>query len=98
LGSVLAVAGIPGKLIGFLSLLTATVLPIAGVMIAAWWLVPQRDGDHQRGWSGTGLVAWAVGVATVLWMDHPVRDVLGPVVAGLVFTLLSRRVVVGQLQ
>ena len=92
LGSVLAVLGILGKLIGFLSLLTATVLPIAGVMIAAWWLVPRPD-DEQRGWSVTGLVAWATGVATVLCVNHPVRDLLGPVVAGLVFTLLSRRTV-----
>ena len=90
LGSVLAVLGILGKLIGFLSLLTATVLPIAGVMIAAWWLVP-APADEQRGWRVTGLVSWAIGVATVLSLSHPVRDVLGPIVSGLAFTLLARR-------
>lgn len=98
LGSALAVVGILGQLIGFLSLLTATVLPIAGVMIAAWWFVPQADRPGPRRWGAHGLVAWGVGVATVLWMDHPVRVVLGPVVAGLVFTLLSRRLSVAELQ
>jgi len=90
LGSVLAVLGILGKLIGFLSLLTATVLPIAGVMIAAWWLVPRPD-NEQRNWRVTGLIAWATGVTTVLCLSHPVRDLLGPVVAGGVFMLLSHR-------
>jgi cytosine permease len=94
LGSVLAVLGILGKLIGFLSLLTATVLPIAGVMIAAWWLVP-RPVDEQRSWRPIGLVAWAAGVATVLCLAHPVRVVLGPMVAGAVFMLLSRRIARG---
>ena len=91
LGSVLAVLGILGKLVGFLSLLTATVLPIAGVMIAAWWLVP-RPVDEQRRWRPIGLVAWAAGVATVLCLAHPVRVVLGPMVAGVVFMLLSHRI------
>lgn len=94
LGSVLAVLGILGKLVGFLSLLTATVLPIAGVMIAAWWLVP-RPVDEQRSWRPIGLIAWAAGVATVLCLAHPVRVVLGPMVAGLVFMLLSHRIARG---
>lgn len=89
LGSVLAVLGILGKLIGFLSLLTATVLPIAGVMIAAWWAVP-APADETPGWRASGVIAWALGVATVLCLSHPVRVVLGPIVAGLAYTLLAR--------
>lgn len=89
-GSGLAVVGILGQLVGFLSLLTATVLPIAGVMIAAWWWVPRRPGEA-RGWVAEGLAAWLAGAATVLVMTHPSRDLLGPVIAGLAFTLLSRR-------
>ena len=88
LGSALAVAGILGKLLGFLSLLTATVLPIAGVMIAAWWLVPRAP--PARPWHAAGLLAWLAGAGTVLAMAHPARDLLGPVVAALVFVLLSR--------
>jgi hypothetical protein len=59
-------------------------------MIAAWWLVRPPD-DEQRSWRATGLAAWGAGVATVLCLDHPVRVVLGPMVAGLVFMLLSHR-------
>ena len=59
-------------------------------MIAAWWLVAP-PADEQKGWRITGLLAWAAGVATVLCLDHPVRVVLGPMVAGLVYMLLARR-------
>lgn len=90
LGSALAIVGILDRLVGFLTLLTATVLPIAGVMIAAWWIVPAPPEGEQR-WNARGLLAWLAGAATVLLMSHPVRDILGPVVAALVFTLLGSR-------
>lgn len=89
LGTVLAAGGILGHLIGFLSLLTATVLPIAGVMIAAWWWLPGPGGDARR-WYVPGLVAWACGVAAVFLIGHPLRQLLGPVVAAAVFTALVR--------
>ena len=89
-GSALAAAGILGHLIGFLSLLTATVLPIAGVMIAAWWLVPPGDDGRGRRWYLPGVVAWASGVAVVFMLDHPMRQLLGPVMAAGVFTAQVR--------
>jgi len=89
LGSVLAAAGILDRLTGFLSLLTLTVMPIAGVMIAAWWLVPGPV-TPPRAWHATGLMAWAVGVALVLWMDHPLRNLVGPVIAAAAYMLACR--------
>lgn len=91
IGSVLAAAGILDRLTGFLSLLTLTVMPIAGAMIAAWWLVPAPARADCR-WHATGLLAWAAGVAVVLWMDHPLRQVLGPVIAAGVYAALARGV------
>lgn len=88
IGSLLAAAGILDRLTGFLSLLTLTVMPIAGAMIAAWWLVPAPARADRR-WHATGLLAWAAGVAVVLWMDHPLRQLLGPVIAAGVYVLLS---------
>lgn len=67
-----------GKVIDFVPLWPAAVLSLAGVMIAAWWLVRKADRHDLRGWGVNGLVACGVGVATVLWMNHPVRDVLAP--------------------
>lgn len=89
LGSALAAAGILERLTGFLSLLTLTVMPIAGVMIAAWWLVP-GGAQPARAWRPVGLLAWAVGVAVVLWMDHPLRNLLGPVIAAAVYVVAAR--------
>ena len=89
-GSALAAAGILDQLTGFLSLLTLTVMPIAGVMIAAWWLVPAPATPPRR-WHPSGLLAWAVGAGAVLWMDHPLRHLLGPVIAAAVFSLAARQ-------
>ena len=88
-GSALAAAGILERLTGFLSLLTLTVMPIAGVMVAAWYLVPRR-GAAVRPWHLGGLGAWAIGVGVVLWMDHPLRNLLGPVISAAAYTLLAR--------
>lgn len=88
-GSALAAAGILERLTGFLSLLTLTVMPIAGVMIAAWWLVPAAA-QPARAWRAIGLVAWGLGVAVVLWMDHPLRNLLGPVIAATVYAFAAR--------
>lgn len=89
-GSALAAAGILDRLTGFLSLLTLTVMPIAGVMIAAWWLLPAPARAAPR-WQASGLLAWAIGAGAVLWMDHPLRHLLGPVIAAGAYVLLARR-------
>lgn len=89
LGSALAAAGILDRLMGFLSLLTLTVMPIAGVMIATWWLVPRSNGPT-RPWHPAGLLAWAAGVAGVLMMDHPVRHLMGPVIAAGAYVVFAR--------
>lgn len=89
LGSVLAAVGILERLMGFLSLLTLTVMPIAGVLIAAWWPLP-RHHAAPRAWQAAGLLAWATGVAGVLLMDHPVRHLMGPVIAAAAYVVLVR--------
>ena len=91
LGSALAAAGILERLTGFLSLLTLTVMPIAGAMIAAWWLVPVAA-QPARTWRAVGLLAWGVGVCVVLWMEHPLRNLLGPVIAAGVYVAIVRLV------
>ncbi len=94
-GSVMAAAGILGHLTGFLSLLTLTVMPIAGVLIAAWWLQPRPpDAAAPRAWRAAGLLAWAVGAGSVLLMEHPMRYLLGPAIAAalhLVVNTVARR-------
>lgn len=89
LGSALAAAGILDRLMGFLSLLTLTVTPIAGVMIAAWWLAP-KPAAVVRGWHWPGLLAWAIGVVSVLAMDHPVRHLMAPVIAAAAYAAITR--------
>lgn len=89
-GSALAAAGILERLTGFLSLLTLTVMPIAGVMIAACWAPGSPRSAPAAAWRPAGLLAWALGVALVLALDHPLRLLLGPVLSGLVMVAALR--------
>lgn len=89
-GSALAAAGILERLTGFLSLLTLTVMPIAGVMIAACWAPGSARNAPAAAWRPAGLLAWALGVALVLTLDHPLRLLLGPVLSGLVMVAALR--------
>lgn len=88
-GAVLAAGGLLDRLTGFLSLLTLTVTPIAGVMIAALWLVPRPDDSKRFRW--TGIAAWLIASFTMIIWDHPLRNLLGPVLAAAIYTVLARR-------
>jgi len=56
------------------------------VMIATWWLTPRTTST--RAWRWQGLLAWALGVAAVLWLQHPLRNLLGPVIAAAAMVVL----------
>lgn len=64
IGILLAVIGILNIFIPIMNLLTALIPPIAGVMIASYWVI--NNGDPQRwapksGWNWLGVSAWVIG-------------------------------------
>lgn len=63
-GIVLAVIGILDYFTPIMSLLTALIPPIAGVMIASYWVVNQGD-PHKwapvEGWNWIGVGSWLIG-------------------------------------
>jgi cytosine permease len=85
LGSALAAAGILNNFMSFLMLLTVTIPPIAGVLVSDYWLArTYREGGHGAvHWQG--VFAWGAGVAVMLLVTHPLRNILGIVVAALVY-------------
>lgn len=95
LGSVLAASGILDHFTNFLMLLTATVPPVAGVIVCDYWLAGSYrpvGGSNGSGseWKRNGIVAWACGLATMMLVEHPIHSVLGIVVAAAVYYLLAR--------
>lgn len=64
IGTILAAAGILNSIQGFLSLLSAIVPAVMGVMIADYWLLRKGDVakfEIRRGFYAPGIIAFAVG-------------------------------------
>lgn len=85
LGSALAAAGILNNFMGFLMLLTVTIPPIAGVLVSDYWLARSYRENTVQTVQWSGVLAWGAGVAVMLGMSHPLRNVLGIVVSALVY-------------
>jgi len=91
-GAVLAGVGILDNFMGFLMVLTVTIPPIAGVLVGDYWLARSFVRDGHRAFRWQGLLAWSSGVAVMLLATHPLKNVMGIVVAALAywaFTALS---------
>ena len=84
-GALLAGAGILENFMGFLMVLTVTIPPIAGVLVGDYWLARSFRADRQRAFRWQGVLAWACGVAVMLLANHPLKNVLGIVVAALAY-------------
>ncbi|WP_077037746.1 cytosine permease [Pelomonas sp. KK5] len=91
MGSLLAASGILDHFTNFLMLLTATVPPVAGVIVCDYWLARSYRADEaqRRPWQAQGIAAWVCGVAATLLLSHPIRSIVGIVVAAAVFYLLT---------
>ncbi len=65
-GTILAIIGILDYFIMFLSILTAFVAPVAGVMIADYWIINKGNPEgymEKESKSKAGIIAWFVGTA-----------------------------------
>jgi cytosine permease len=89
-GASLAALGIMTNFISFLTVLTVTVPPIAGVLVAAYWLVPRDAGREPRNIDWRGIAAWVAGSALTLVIPHPVHNLVGVASGALVFAVLVR--------
>ena len=87
LGSALAAVGILNNFMGFLMLLTVTIPPIAGVLVSDYWLARSYRRDAREAMNWRGVLAWVCGVAVMLTLDHPLKNVLGIVASALTYWL-----------
>ena len=90
LGSLLAASGIFANFMGFLMMLTLTVPPIAGVLVSDYWIARSYNRHALSGWNLNGIFSWACGVASMLVVSHPLRSVLGILVAAAVYYAMAK--------
>lgn len=88
-GILLAAIGILSHFMSFITLLTITITPIAGVMISDYYIAKTYQQKAQKiNW--IGIFSWGTGVVLMLLMDSPVKNILGIVVGALVYYILKK--------
>lgn len=92
LGTVLAVVGILNNFIPFLMILTAGITPIAGVMIADYWV---RKKGNKANWAPVkgirwhAIVAWLLGGIVGYFVKWGLTAINGLIVAFVVYLILD---------
>lgn len=96
-GTVLAAVGLLSRFEFFLNILSALIPPIAGVMIASYWIVGKGMRENlveKEGWYLPGILAFAIGALVAYITGNIVVLFIGPVngivTAMLAFIILER--------
>lgn len=89
LGIGLAIIGILTYFMGFITILTVAITPIAGVMISDYFISKSYT-EHPQKINWKGIVAWLSGVSIMLLMTSDIKNILGILVAALVYVALQK--------
>ncbi len=89
LGIGLAIIGILNYFMSFITVLTVAITPIAGVMIADYFLTKTYNEKPEKvNWKG--IISWLSGVSLMLIMTSDIKNILGILVAALVYIILQK--------
>ncbi len=92
-GTVLALTGILDNFVNFLLILTAGIVPLAGVMIADYWI--KRKGRPENwttipGVNWAGMIAWLIASVVSYYVSWGISAVNGIVCAIVLYLVLDR--------
>lgn len=97
IGTILAATGFLSKFEAFLGILTAFIPPIAGVIIASYWIVGKGKKENMKfakGFSAAGIISFVLGAAVAYITANVVPFLIGPingiVVSIVAFIILNR--------
>lgn len=93
LGTILAVAGIINYFVNFLMVLTSAIPPVAGVMIADYWLVKGGKPENfkvQSGMNMIGIASWLIGSVVALGIKRGIQPINGIIVSMVVYYLVYK--------
>ena len=88
-GILLAAIGIISHFMSFISILTITITPIAGVMISDYFITKTFE-KTEIIFNWPGIISWGLGVGTMLLMESEIKYVLGIVTAAFVYYIFQR--------
>jgi cytosine permease len=93
IGIVIAIAGLANVLTTFITVLGSFVPPIAGVMIADYWVIGKGKAANWhpvKGVNWCGIVAWAAGGAVAMWLSFFSSALDGILVAFVAYIILYK--------
>jgi cytosine permease len=87
-GILLAALGVLSHFMSFISLLTITITPIAGVMISDYFISQTYKENAQKiNWKG--IFSWMSGVILMLSMTSEIKNIMGIISAAFVYYILQ---------
>jgi cytosine permease len=87
-GILLAALGVLSHFMSFISLLTITITPIAGVMISDYFISQTYKENAQKiNWKG--IFSWMSGVILMLSMTSEIKNIMGIISAAIVYYILQ---------
>ena len=88
LGIALALMGILDHFQNYLLILTSTIPPIAGVMIADYWIIKSPESNQKLNW--IGILSWFIGVLFALLGSTGFELMGSIIVAGIAYVLIAK--------
>ncbi len=88
IGTFLGVVGILDKFTDVAIILSAMIPPIAGVIIADYYLRKNKHEKTSHAFNWIGIISWLAGVSSVFVLTSDAKNILGIVVSGCCYSLL----------
>ena len=88
-GILLAALGVLSHFMSFISLLTITITPIAGVMISDYFISNTYKEDTLK-FNWIGIFSWISGVLLMVSMTSEIKNIIGIIGAAIVYYLLQK--------
>ena len=88
-GITLGAIGILNYFLSFITILTIAITPIAGVLISDYFISKSYN-ENPKKINWVGLASWASGVALMVVMSSPIKNILGIVMSAFVYYLLKK--------
>ena len=88
-GIFLAAIGILNHFMNFITILTVTITPIAGVMISDYFISKTYKKTAAK-FNWKGIASWCGGVIIMIAMTSQIKNILGIVVAAFIYYLLQK--------
>jgi cytosine permease len=91
IGILLAAIGVLSQFMNFITILTITITPIAGVMISDYFISKTYQ-ETPDNFNWKGIISWSIGVTVMLVMTSQIKNILGIIVAALVYFILKKTI------